>query len=64
MATEGRTIHIGNTSLEGSLGWFAAYEIIGNKAARLHMVGMADWGRYPQNPVRVHLGMDGAPANK
>ena len=62
VATEGKTIHIGNTSMEGSLGWFAAYEILGNKAARLYAGGMADWARDPQNPVRVHLGMDEAPA--
>ena len=60
IATQGKTIHMGNSSMEGSLGWFAAYEIIGNKAARLYAGGMADWGRDPQNPVRVHLGLDDA----
>lgn len=60
VATQGKTIHIGNTSMEGSLGWFAAYEILGNKNARLYAGGMADWGRDPQNPVRIHLGIDSA----
>lgn len=60
VATQGKTIHIGNTSMEGSLGWFAAYEILGNKNARLYAGGMADWGRDPQNPVRVHLGLEDA----
>lgn len=60
VATTGRTIHVGNSSLEGSLGWFAAYEILGNKSARLYAGGMADWARDPQNPLRVHFTGDGA----
>ena len=34
-----------------SLGWFVAYELLGNKNARLYDGSMADWTHDPALPV-------------
>ncbi len=54
----GRVISIGDSSLEGSLGWFVMSEILGNNQARLYAGGMAQWTRRGDNPLvrRVDLG--------
>lgn len=54
---DGRIIAFGNTALSGSIGWFAAREIIGNPNVRLYPGGLAEWARNDDNPMdrRVSL---------
>ncbi len=54
---EGRVIAIGDSSLEGSLGWFVMSELLGNRGAKLYVGGMAQWTRRGGNPIvrRVNL---------
>lgn len=60
----GAVIAIGDSSLEGSLGWFVMSEILGNRLAKLYAGGMAQWTRRGDNPLirRVNIGTP-APAN-
>jgi len=56
--TEGQTISIGDSSLEGSLGWFAMSEILGNRSAKLYTGGMAQWTRRGENPLVRRVNID------
>lgn len=55
---EGRVISIGDSSLEGSLGWFVMSEILGNRGAKLYTGGMAQWSRRGENPMVRRVDLD------
>ena len=55
---DGKTISIGDSSLEGSLGWFAMSEIVGNPQAKLYPGGMAQWTRRGENPLVRRVNID------
>ena len=60
----GAVIAIGDSSLEGSLGWFVMSEILGNRLAKLYAGGMAQWTRRGDNPLVRRVDIDSpAPAN-
>lgn len=63
IATEGRVIAIGDSSLEGSLGWFVMSELLGNKQARLYAGGMAQWTRRGDNPLVRRVNVQGTAGN-
>jgi thiosulfate/3-mercaptopyruvate sulfurtransferase len=56
--TEGGVISIGDSSLEGSLGWFVMSEILGNRGAKLYTGGMAQWSRRGDNPMVRRVDLD------
>lgn len=61
---QGRVISIGDSSLEGSLGWFVMSEILGNRGAKLYTGGMAQWTRRGDNPIVRRVDPDApVPAN-
>ncbi|NQV80601.1 MAG: sulfurtransferase [Alphaproteobacteria bacterium] len=49
----GPIVVFGNTSLAGSLAWFALRVVLGNREVRLYHAGMLEWGRDPSNPLDV-----------
>jgi len=55
---EGGVISIGDSSLEGSLGWFVMSEILGNRRAKLYTGGMAQWSRRGDNPMVRRVNLD------
>ncbi len=55
---DGKTISIGDSSHEGSLGWFAMSEIVGNPQAKLYPGGMAQWTRRGENPLVRRVNID------
>jgi len=56
--TQGRVISIGDSSLEGSLGWFVMSQILGNRSAKLYAGGMAQWTRRGDNPMVRRVNLD------
>jgi len=56
--TQGRVISIGDSSLEGSLGWFVMSQILGNRSAKLYAGGMAQWTCRGDNPVVRRIDLD------
>lgn len=55
---DGRIIAFGNTSLSGSIGWFAVREIVGNPNVRLYGGGLAEWTRDDDNPMERRVSLD------
>ncbi len=49
----GPIVVFGNTSLAGSLAWFALRVILGNRDVRLYHAGMLEWSQDPSNPLDV-----------
>lgn len=49
----GPIIVFGNTSLAGSLVWFALRVILGNRDVRLYHGGMQAWNLVPDNPLEI-----------
>ncbi|MDA8384259.1 MAG: rhodanese-like domain-containing protein [Betaproteobacteria bacterium] len=54
--TTGKEINFCNTGHWASLGWFASYELLGDKQARLYAGSMSQWSRNPALPMveKVH----------
>ncbi|MBU6355532.1 MAG: sulfurtransferase [Rhodospirillales bacterium] len=48
---EGRQINFCNTAHWAALGWFASYELLGNKQAKLYTGSMSQWSRNAALPV-------------
>lgn len=51
----GRQVNFCNTGHWASLGWFAAYEILGNKDAVMYDGSMAEWTQDPKAPVEAKI---------
>ncbi len=51
--TEGEQIAFCNIGLLASLTWFAAYEVLGNKEARLYDGSVAEWSADPELPMET-----------
>ncbi|MGD2217748.1 MAG: sulfurtransferase [Gemmatimonadales bacterium] len=51
LPTEGEQIAFCNIGHFASLAWFAAYELVGNKEARLYDASLVQWSAYPDLPM-------------
>jgi thiosulfate/3-mercaptopyruvate sulfurtransferase len=51
LPTEGEQITFCNIGHYASLAWFAAYELVGNKEARLYDASLVQWSAYPDLPM-------------
>lgn len=51
LPTEGEQIAFCNIGHYASLAWFAAYELVGNKEARLYDASLVQWSAYPDLPM-------------
>ncbi len=49
--TTGEQIAFCNTGHLASIAWFTAYEVLGNKEARLYDGSLAEWSAYPDLPM-------------
>lgn len=53
--TSGDAINFCNTGHWASLGWFASYEILGNKKAKMYDGSMVEWSADPSLPIEVKI---------
>ncbi len=53
--TSGDAINFCNTGHWASLGWFASYEILGNKKAKMYDGSMVEWSADPGLPIEVKI---------
>lgn len=53
--TSGEAINFCNTGHWASLGWFASYEILGNKEAKMYDGSMVEWSADPGLPIEVNI---------
>lgn len=51
----GEAINFCNTGHWASLGWFASYEILGNKKAKMYDGSMVEWSADPSLPIEVKI---------
>jgi thiosulfate/3-mercaptopyruvate sulfurtransferase len=51
LPAEGEQITFCNIGHAGSVAWFAAYELLGNREARLYDGSMVEWAAYPELPM-------------
>jgi thiosulfate/3-mercaptopyruvate sulfurtransferase len=53
--TSGKQINFCNTGHWASLGWFASYELLGNKQAKLYAGSMSEWSHDPKLEVEQEV---------
>ncbi|MEE3503837.1 sulfurtransferase [Acidiphilium acidophilum] len=51
----GTEINFCNTAQWAALGWFASYELLGNKKAKLYTGSMSQWSRNPALPIEKQI---------
>jgi thiosulfate/3-mercaptopyruvate sulfurtransferase len=58
VAADGPQILFCNTGLESSVGWFAAFALLGNEAVRLYDGSLAEWSADATLPMEVKVVLD------